>query len=199
AQLYRRRARTPFQRHHRRPDDRVDWHVQVAEPGRRETNLELVLRVLETVPWEPGRYLKQVVEEHRSRLPAELHKFERGWGGPIRVRPDELGRVVHGGGAGQFVHWAEDRFLTLRELARLMGYPDAWAFPESRNRWGVSMWLGKNAPVESTTWISRCIRDSLKGVPGRLRGVSDPDRPGEFVVNVTHAYKDPARIVAEVR
>lgn len=198
-----RRQPTSFVAAHglRRRDDRVDWHLQVADPGReKQTNLELILRVMDFVEWKPGQYLKQVVEAdiaNGQQLPPEpYHKFARGWGGPIRVEWDKPGRVIHGGGAGQFIHPDEDRFLTLRELARLMGYPDTMKFPDVGNRWTVSMWLGKNAPVQSAQWMSHWIAESLAGRPGPLRGVPDDERRHESVINLTHAYRGPERIVA---
>lgn len=187
----------------RRPDDRVDWHMQVADRERaKETNLELILRVMDYAEWKPGKYLRQVIEDDQAnghQIPDEpFSKFGRGWGGPIRVEWDKPGRVIHGGGAGQFIHPEEDRFLTMRELSRLMGYPDSWEWPDVGNRWNVSMWLGKNAPVQSAQWMSHHVRQALKGTSSRLRGIPDEERDGESVINVTHAFKDPARISALV-
>lgn len=185
----------------RRPDDQVDWHMQVADRSReKETNLELILRVMDYAEWKPGKYLRQVIEDDQAngqRIPDEpFSKFGRGWGGPIRVEWDKPGRVIHGGGAGQFIHPEENRFLTMRELSRLMGYPDTWHWPDVGNRWNVSMWLGKNCPVQSGQWLSHWAKRALEGEAGPLQGRPDEERANECIINVTHAFKDPARIIS---
>jgi site-specific DNA-cytosine methylase len=199
-----RRKPTAWSALKRNATNTIDWHVTLDRDDK-QTNIELVIDVLKENPdWEPGEYINTVLTRayRRGTLPSRAYKFvgtdgkARGWGGPVRVNPDVPGRVIHGGGATQFIHWEESRYLTMRELTRLMGYPDDWSFPEVRN-WGViSMWLGKNAPIESCRWLSYWAKQALEGAPGRLRGVPDPDAI-EQMINVTHAYQGPHKIEAE--
>jgi hypothetical protein len=97
---------------------------------------------------------------------ADDWKELRGWQWFKRVNPDKPGFVVSGGGAGDFVHWSEPRFLTIREITRLMGYPDSWRWPEEVSSVNVaSALVGKCCPVDSGRWISNAVADAIVGDP----------------------------------
>lgn len=53
-------------------------------------------------------------------------------GHKTRLRPDEVGPTVMG--SSRFVHPHENRFLTVREHARLMGFPDEHVFAGGRGQ-----------------------------------------------------------------
>lgn len=193
---------------HEMRNGRVDWHAPIVD-GTSETNLDLTLRVLEeatgTVDWRPGEYQRDVIERlfAAGTLPQRAHKWitpetgkARGWGGPRRVAWDVPAYVIHGGGPGQFIHPEEDRWLTIRELTRLMGYPDDWHYPPGARAGQIGAWIGKNAPVMSVQWLSHWARLAMEGTPGLLRGLPDPERYREGTINVTHAHRGPERIVA---
>lgn len=203
-QPYTRAADGEFQRDHRSKSGGTDWHLAVSD-GSGETNVHLTMRILAAagVDWEPGMDQRAAIRRlaEAGRLPERAKKWiaedgsVKGWGGPKRISADRTGFVIHGGGASQFIHWAEPRWLTARELTRVMGYPDDWTYPYTAKVSTVGAWIGKNCPVESARWISRWIRRSLDGEPGELRGASD-EREHEFLLDVTHAYRGPDRIVA---
>jgi len=71
-----------------------------------------------------------------------------------RLAPDKLAPTVKG--LGRFVHPTEDRLLTPREHARLMGYPDDYVFHGSINE-QYNM-IGESVPPP----LSRAIAASVK-------------------------------------
>jgi DNA (cytosine-5)-methyltransferase 1 len=50
----------------------------------------------------------------------------------------------------KFVHPLDDRVLTMREMARLMGYPDSWQFHKLRPHL-----LAQGVPANSTMWATK--------------------------------------------
>lgn len=133
--------------------------------------------------WAPG-------ENHRpvfQRLHATGHQFkgwtdrsiEReveniGYSTIMRIRPDEPGRVITGAGGAAYAHYSEDRTLTVRETARLMGFPDwfDWGFAKPQRAF---LFLGKQVPVQSWSWLSSWIHAALTGEPGRWTGYQVED------------------------
>jgi site-specific DNA-cytosine methylase len=119
----------------------------------------------------------------------------KGWSWPTRVHPDKPGYVLTGGGLLSFVHYAEDRLLTVRETSRLMGYPDSWSWSFVKSPMQASLLIGKCCPVQSGRWISEWVRRAVGGdVPANDRGdvVHTTDAQAverEFIHNSTQAYK----------
>lgn len=110
-----------------------------------------------------------------------------------RLAGDAPARVVHGGGAAFFVHWSEDRTLTMREMARLMGLPDDWRL-DYASAGRVYEHLGMNVPVQSWAWLAGWVQACLSDRPGAWSG--EPQDDGSRVIDVTHDYKvvyDPLR------
>ena len=77
----------------------------------------------------------------------------------IRLVPDEPAPTVLG--SSRFIHPYENRFLTVREQARLMGYPDNHVFIGGRGE-QYNM-IGESVPVSLSRVIARYIKDVLKG------------------------------------
>ena len=71
-----------------------------------------------------------------------------------RLKPDELAPVVKG--LGRFVHPVEDRLLTPREHARLMGYPDDYVFHGSVNE-QYDM-IGESVPPPVSLALAAALR-----------------------------------------
>lgn len=154
------------------------------------TRLTAFFEDLHELGWQPG----ETVTEAFTRLnyhPEAMSKFRnpddsyRGWNWPTRINPDRPGYVLTGGGCQGFIHWAEPRYITVREAARLMGLPDDYVLPTgSPNQ--ASMWIGKCCPVSSGRWISSWVKRSLEGNPG-----TDVEEIGdrEFYHNSTLDYK----------
>lgn len=108
----------------------------------------------------------------------------RGFRWPRRIRPDRPGYVITGG-SGEYLHWDEPRSLTIRELTRLMGYPDAWLWPDNDHK-RIAPLIGKCCPVDSGRWISTWVRSSLEGSPGTGQ---EPIGDREFLHDCTNLYK----------
>lgn len=75
----------------------------------------------------------------------------------MRLNPDELAPTVMG--ASKFVHPYENRFLTVREQARLMSYPDEHYFYGSRD--SQYNQVGESVPVTLSRAIAKEVRRSL--------------------------------------
>jgi site-specific DNA-cytosine methylase len=166
-------------------DGYFDAHATV-ETGRMALTLEQLVG-----QWYPGENIHQVLQR-AGKLPFfekywdEEKQTVRGWSWPRRVRPDKPGYVLTGGGVFGFVHYSEDRLFTVREMSRLMGYPDAWKWDTAGTVQKASMWLGKCCPVDSGKWISEWVARALDGSPGTI-GNQIGDR--EYLFDCTNDYK----------
>lgn len=74
-----------------------------------------------------------------------------------RLAPDKLAPTVKG--LGRFVHYSEDRLLTPREHARLMGYPDDYVFHGSVNEQYNQ--VGESVPPPLSLALAREVRKAL--------------------------------------
>lgn len=168
------RPPTEWSKRLRRPDWKVDAHVAHVEEKIRL--VRLINELLGTTEWPPGKGMKELIQELPEPPKALLDRWPgydetswrqlRGWGWPKRIRPDRPGYVIAGSGAMNFVHYAEPRLLTIRELTRLMGYPDDWRWPADVSVGVASKLIGKCCPVDSGRWISGWVARSLDGEPG---------------------------------
>jgi site-specific DNA-cytosine methylase len=147
--------------------------------------------------WPAGKYLSEAFdilnihpeEFAKNRRPEGIRRGNSTYKGlqwPLKVNPNKSGYVQTGGCSREYAHWAEPRFLTIRELTRMMGYPDSWRWPEVMTK--ASAYVGKCCPVDSGRWISRWVAKALHGEPGRL-GQELSDGPGEYLYQYTHFYK----------
>lgn len=174
-----------------------DWPYYVVrdhvEP--QSGRIEIVLRELEPY-WPSGIGMSDAIRAYRDdrgSIPPEIEKWWdyeedqlRGFTHEVRVRANRPGYVLTGGGVFNFIHWREPRFLTVRECARLMGYPDSWSWAVAKNIGQASNWIGKCCPVTTGRWIATWFRRALEGEPGEPLEQLD-DR--EFVHNSTLLYK----------
>ncbi len=88
--------------------------------------------------------------------------YYEGYGGRrlpnlIRLDPNRLAPTVLG--SSRFVHPFEDRFLTVREQARLMGYPDNHVFLGGRDE-QYNM-VGESVPVPLSRAIAEVVKKCL--------------------------------------
>lgn len=103
----------------------------------------------------------------------------------VMLKPNEAGRVITGAGGTSFLHWAEERILTVRETARLMGFPDwfDWGWCSASKAY---LYLGKQVPVQSWEWILKQAKAALEGEPYLWKGLWTGTN---WDVNITLDYK----------
>lgn len=148
--------------------------------------------------WKPGMNFESALQAAYEELgrapepwPEDTHPEDNfGWNNPRRIAWDQQGYVITGGGASSFIHPEQDRWLTIRELARIQGFPDSWSFNTAGGNKvnQSSAWIGKGVPVQSGQWLSTWVRRSLDGEPGERTGEKIGD--DEYLINVTHEYKN---------
>lgn len=90
-----------------------------------------------------------------------LHSFGGRFKNWIRLHPHKPAPTVRG--TSRFVHPFEDRLLTVREHARLMGYPDYHIFLGGRNVQYDS--VGESVPPTVARAIAEVIKERLKKNP----------------------------------
>lgn len=94
-------------------------------------------------------------------------------GHKTRLRPDEVAPTVMG--SSRFVHPFENRFLTVREHARLMGFPDEHVFAGGRGQQYDQ--VGEAVPPPLARLIARSLKRQLVAAePGEPRGRAAPRR-----------------------
>jgi DNA (cytosine-5)-methyltransferase 1 len=92
---------------------------------------------------EPGQSMQDLPEElqhdsfdrRSSRRVKDGTPTEKRGGAPSglkRLEPNEPGLTITGGSHSEFVHPEQDRFLTLRECARIQSFPDWFEFRGSK-------------------------------------------------------------------
>lgn len=124
--------------------------------------------------------------------------FEMGFTRPKRWVYDLPSRVIIGGAMYLVVHPEQDRMLTHRECARVMGFPDSWVAEPLEGLRGLEETWGKGVSVPSGKWIARWAKDAVEGRPGsftgtpvsqhhRLSGHGDEAR--ESVIDVSYVPK----------
>lgn len=193
-QGYRHQVTSSFQEEHRRPDGVVGDHAAPTANGTK--HVTQVFSLLESGLWEVGEAMGQAAlryYERHGNLPAgfDLERIQaKGWSfgfhQPRRVPPDHWGYVITGAGGYDFVHWQEDRFLSVRECARLQGFPDDWLWVGTQSLRQAYAWIGKGVPVQSGRWLSTQVARSLQR-PGVQSGELIGDR--EWLVDVTDAWR----------
>jgi len=161
----------------------------------------------ETGPWLEGERLQQRMLKY-WRIYGDLHKSwatrapnlmrvydgetePRFWCGAsqlTRWRWKEPARVITGAGLESVLHPMQDRGLTHREVARIMGFPDSWLIESFRDQRGIirQTW-GKGIPVDCGRWISGWVRNAILGEPGGYTGEMIGDR--EHLLDFTNSYK----------
>jgi len=146
-----------------------------------------VIDLMNTIEWNEGEYLAYVLtreydksgalpgwwgEDHmrpkilgRPRQGSKDHNVLQGLGfhQPTRWNMDAHAKVVTGGSPVLAYHPHLHRPLTLRELARVLGYPDDFTLRAHWERSSGHMWLGKGVCVESGRWIADAARSAVLG------------------------------------
>lgn len=149
-------------------------------------------------PWEQGESIQHWAKRYWERtgtLPTSwpegsVEKYIAqewdgfGWHRPKRWRYDRPAHVITGGSPTSAVHPTQYRYFTYREVARIMGFPDAWRIQpliDSGSRTIKESW-GKGISVHSGYWLASWVRASLGGSPGSIGGKVIGDREYEITV-----------------
>lgn len=77
----------------------------------------------------------------------------------VRLHPNKVAPTVQG--SSRFIHPFENRLLTVREQARLMGFPDSFVFIGGREM-EYNM-VGEAVPPPLAKAIAECIAEKLRG------------------------------------
>ncbi len=111
------------------------------------------------VPYLNEKKLKKI---RQLRWGEALYKFVGSDGNLyvnyFRLHPDKLAPTVMG--SSRFVHPFEDRILTVREQARLQGFPDDHVFFGPRD--AQYNQVGEAVPVPLARAIAECVKEYLK-------------------------------------
>ena len=100
---------------------------------------------------------------------------------------DEPGRVINGAGPHMVWH-PNGRFITHRETARLLGFPDDWVVGTARKNSNLYQYWGKGTSVSPARWIATWIKNSIEGNPGSYTGDKLKDGEDRFI-DVSNDWK----------
>lgn len=183
-------------------------------PIRADSPLIETMKQADALGWHAGEYLPDVFSRSGWRPEAYESKYIDGGttgaveiegknvlvrsgyrGGfgqgdwPRRIDRDRPAWVITGGSQRAFAHYDEPRLLTVRELSRLMGYPDSWQWgTESAGK--ACALIGKCCPVTTGRWLSTWARRALDGNLG-VAAIAGSTKIGEreYVFDFTNLWK----------
>jgi DNA (cytosine-5)-methyltransferase 1 len=172
----------------------VDGHKTLSSPivGR-------VRDLMAKVDWQPKEHVQEICRRYyqqEGELPpswkateAKLvaNDFFQGFTTPVRWSGDEPARVITGGGLITTIHPFENRTITHREAARILGFPDDWRIWPLRRVTGLSATWGKGITVDCGRWVGNSIHRALMDDPAPHTGIEINER--EFVIDCTTSWK----------
>jgi site-specific DNA-cytosine methylase len=169
---------------------RVDWCPYT----RRGVDL-----IVDGVTWGPREIVSGVARKYYERhgtLPDSWANtrdrlistdFNMGYNQLTRWNGNAVARVMTGGALTLVLHPWENRPVTHREVARVLGFPDNWLIRPLRNVGGLRMTWGKGVTVQVGKWIGTWVKNSLEGNPGSETGTPMEDR--EWLIDHTNTYR----------
>lgn len=184
----------------RRHDGLVDGHYTRMSPQIRRA-FELT-QGEGAIEWRAGLTIGNAAREYyekNGRLPeswAWLEEklvrtnFHMGFHQLCRWHADRSARVITGGGSQLVLNPWEMRPLTLRECARIQGFPDDWRIAPLAQVSNAPVLWGKGIPVQSGRWIATWARESIEGWPGHDVGfdIGENERLIDHTHAVPHSY-----------
>lgn len=105
-----------------------------------------------------------------------------------RLYSDRQSKVMNGNAAERILHPQLPRTLSIRELARLMGFPDEWNLEEYTKVQARMKWLGKGVCVEAGRWIAEAAHAALAGQPFGYSGIAIG--PNEYLIDAENPTAD---------
>lgn len=137
-----------------------------------------------------------VPDSARDRVKNYVEKeWNTGWTQPLRWEPNAPGRVIVGGALSLSIHPWEDRLITHREAARLMGFPDDWLIKPSRKSSQLAPGWGKGITVDCGRWLATWVRRAFEETPGTVTGELVGERE-HLVCNDASAKLSKPRVLA---
>jgi len=194
-QPYVEEATSIFAQAHRRADGLVDGHMTRMQSPNTQRAIDLT-RGEGAIEWKSGMTISMAAQEYYAKngtLPDSWewmkekllrNKWAMGFHQLCRWHPDRHARVITGGGSQLVISPWEMRPLTLRECARIQGFPDDWRIAPLASLGNAPVLWGKGIPVQCGRWLSTWARESIAGWPGWDQGVEVGDR--ERLVNHTN-------------
>lgn len=114
-------------------------------------------------------------------------EWKSGMHQPKRWPDNVAARVLAGHALNHVIHPTQDRTLTFREVARLMGFPDDWHLEPYRDTPNGYAGFGKGITVDCGKWIGGWIKDAIDEDPGCYEGELIGER--EYLMQFTHHHK----------
>lgn len=110
------------------------------------------------------KYEERLSEKFKKSLSSMLFKVRNGkryWDkSPVRVSEDYLFPSM--ASVVEIIHPIHDRQLTIREYARIMGYPDTYIFVDDCET-PIIQCIAQGVPAEYFKWISGEVKAALEG------------------------------------
>lgn len=186
-----------YQQTMRRSDGHVSEHIT---RSLEDDSLAVCRQVGSLVEeWEQGDGLQVALKKHYEKYGSMPDVFDEekilsrdwkmGFQQPRRIRWTQKGYVVTGSGGFDFVHPEESRFLTIREVARLQGFPDEWRFDTVSRPQHAFAWIGKGVPSQCGRWISEHVGAALRGRQDDSFKQGEEIGEDEYLIDVTYAWK----------
>lgn len=158
--------------HNYRPTENTERELEILqmhglrEPGQDINDaLEWVLAKKGSLPetWQKEKRSGETHEDTIRRMFQEgrrIHSFHA----LKRLRYEKQAPVISGKGVYQAFHPVKDRHLTMREVARIMGFPDTWYIYPNKDHKALVPWWGKGVSVPAGRWIAAAVRANVEGL-----------------------------------
>jgi site-specific DNA-cytosine methylase len=156
--------------------------------------------LLQGTTWNEREHMEIAVRRHdeaHGKLPDSFNPltvekmrendYFMGYTQPTRWASDRPSRVVTGAGPMTIVHYRQERVLTFREVARILGYPDNWLIEPLAGKPGMSLTWGKGITVQAGRWIAGEAMKALRGEVSKPGGTPTGIEDDEYL----HEVKKP--------